>query len=177
MPHRNKTKTNGSHTTQIEAREQASMPPASRTESPRLMEHPMSWMRNEMESMFERFFGRPWMPMEESGRTDRFWNVDVEDNDKEILVRAEAPGFDAKDFNIHISGNLLTIEAEHRQETEEKKGDYRSWERRYGRFQRTIPLPAAVDTNKAEALIRNGVLELHLPRTEDAQRRRIEVKG
>src|SRR5947199_172497 len=134
MGHRNKTKANGSHATQIQPREQANMP-APKEESPRLMDHPMSWMRNEMESMFERFFGRPWTPMEEgSGRFDRFWNVDVEDTDREIVVRAEAPGFDAKDFNIHVSGNLLTIEAEHKQESEEKKGEYRSWERRYGRF-------------------------------------------
>jgi HSP20 family protein len=102
--------------------------------------------------------------------------VNVEDTDKEIVIRAEAPGFEPQDFDIHISGNTLTIQAEHKHEAEEKQGEYRYTERRYGRFQRSIPLSTAVNADKVETRYHNGVLEMRLPRTEEAPRRRIDVK-
>jgi HSP20 family protein len=70
----------------------------------------------------------------------------------------------------------LTIRAEHKDEAEEKRKGYRSWERRYGRFQRSVQLSTAVDADKVEARYHSGVLEVHLPRTEPSPRRRIEVK-
>jgi HSP20 family protein len=139
-------------------------------------EHPLMRLRDEMDSLFDRFFGR-WPAIAEWGAApNRFWDVDVQENDKEIMVRAEAPGFEAKDFEIDISGNTLRIWAEHKQEDEKNEEGFRYSERRYGHFERSIPLPTAVDADKVEARYRNGVLELHLPRTEQAQRRRIEVK-
>ena len=137
-------------------------------------EHPMRWLREEMDALFDRFF-RGWPALPEGG-AERFWDTDVEENDKEIVVRAEAPGFEPKDFDIHISGNTLTIRAEHKEEAEQKGEGYRSWERRYGRFQRSIPLSTAVNPDKVEARYHSGVLEIHLPRTEPSPRRRIEVK-
>lgn len=139
-------------------------------------EHPLRRLREEMDALFDRFFGR-WPDVGEPGSgLERFWDMDLEEADNEIVVRAEAPGFEPKDFDIHISGNTLTIRAEHKEEAEEKREGYRSWERRYGRFQRSIPLSTAVDTDKVEARYHSGVLEVHLPRTEPSPRRRIEVK-
>jgi HSP20 family protein len=152
-------------------RSDVSQPPA------REAAHPLARLRDEMDALFDRFFTRWPAPAEWDWGLERMWGVDVEDTDKEILVRAEAPGFEPKDFDIHVSGNMLTIRAEHRHESEQKEGQFRSWERRYGRFQRMIPLPAAIDADKVEAHYHNGVLKLRLPRTEEAQRRRIEVKG
>jgi HSP20 family protein len=141
-----------------------------------MMEHPLSRLRDEIDALFNRFFG-PWPTLGEGNwMTERFWDVDVEDTDKEIRVRAEAPGFEPQDFDIHVSGNTLTIQAEHKQESEEKQGESHSWHRRYGRYQRSLTLPAAVEADKVEAHYRNGVLELRLPRTQEAHRRRIEVK-
>jgi len=140
-------------------------------------EHPLTRLRQEIDSLFDHFFSRwpgqghwDW-PME------RMWGMDVQETDNEILVRAEAPGFEPKDFDIQVEGNVLTIRAEHRQEAEEKEGEGRTWQQSYGRMQRSIMLPAAVDPNKVEAHYRNGILELRLPRSEEAQRRRIEVKA
>jgi HSP20 family protein len=93
------------------------------------------------------------------------------------LLRAEAPGFDPKDFDIHFSGNTLTIKAEHKEDYEEKREGYRTCERRYGRFQRSIPLSTEVNADKVEARFHSGVLEVQLPRMEPSQRRRIEVKS
>jgi HSP20 family protein len=140
-------------------------------------EHPLSRLREEVDALFDRFF-RGWADWPEPGwGPERFWGVDVEDTDREVLVRAEAPGFEPQDFDIQVSGNTLTIRAERKQEAEQEQGGYRISQRRYGRFQRSIPLPAAVDADRVEAHYRNGVLELRLPRTEEARRRRIEVKA
>jgi HSP20 family protein len=144
--------------------------PASRTE------HPFRWLREEMDALFDRFFNRWPATQEPTGLAERFWDVDVDEGDNEIVVRAEAPGFEPKDFEIHVSGNTLTIQAEHKEEAEKKEVGYRHWERRYGRFQRSIPLSTAVNADKVEARYHSGVLEVHLPRTEPHARRRIEVK-
>ena len=161
---------------QAPARRTESRHPARAAEQERLparrSDYPLGWLRDEIEAMF----GRWPAPREQGWAAGRFWNVDVEDTDKEVVVHAEAPGFEAKDFDIHVSGNMLTIQAEHKHEEEKQEKGYHYAERRYGRFQRTIPLPSEVDAGKAEAHYRNGVLELHLPRTEEAQRQRIEVK-
>ncbi|PWT83064.1 MAG: molecular chaperone [Acidobacteria bacterium] len=142
-----------------------------------LSTHPLGRLREEMDALFDRFFSRWPAPAEWGWSPSLAWDVNVEDLDKEIVVRAEAPGFEPQDFDIHVSGNMLTIRAEHKQEAEQEKEGFRSWERRYGRFQRTIPLSAAVNPNQVTAHYRSGVLEVHLPRTEEAQRRRIEVKA
>jgi len=142
----------------------------------RMFEHPLQQFRGELDALFDRFFSG-WPTLTDRGRgRDWLWDVDVEETDKDILVRAEAPGFEPKDFDIHVSGNTLTIRAEHKQEVEEKQEGFHYRERRFGRFQRSIPLPATVDADKVEAHYRNGVLELRLARTEEAQRKRIEVK-
>jgi HSP20 family protein len=142
----------------------------------RSAEHPLRRLRDEMDFLFDRFFSRwpaAWEPMR---FPERFWDVDVDEGDSEIVVRTEAPGFEPKDFDIHIGGNTLTVRAEHKEEGEEKEEGYRRWHQRFGRFQRSIPLSTAVNADKVEAHYRNGILEVHLPRTEPSPRRRIEVK-
>jgi len=179
MQPRQKEKEGNGARTQPQTSERQNVPArtSETTQAPaRMTEPPLSRFRDEMDALFDRFFGRWPTPFTGNWGTDRFWDIDVEDTDQEIRVRAEAPGFERKDFDIQVSGNTLTIQAEHKQEAEEKQGEYRSWERRYGRFQRSIPLPAAVKADQVEAHYRNGVLELRLPRAEEAQRRRIEVK-
>src|SRR5262249_10379585 len=129
------------------------------------------------DTLFDRFFGRLPAPFESGWGTSPYWGLDVHDTGKEVVIRAEAPGFEKDDFDIQIAGNLLTIQAEQKHEAEEKKDDYQFTERRYGRFQRSVALPAGTDTDNVEARYRNGVLEIHLPKTPEAQGRRIEVKS
>jgi HSP20 family protein len=140
-------------------------------------EHPLRRLREEIDGLFDHFFGRWPSAGEPMGLSERLWDTDVEETDTEIVVRAEAPGFEPKDFDIEVSGNTVTIRAEHKEEAEEKdEGGYRRWEQRYDRFQHSIPLSTAVDADKVQAHYRNGILDLHLPRTEPSPRRRIEVK-
>ena len=127
-----------------------------------------------MEQLFDRFFGG-WPALFEGGR-ERFWDVDMDETDKEVVVRAEAPGFEPGEFDIDVRGDTLTIRAEHKEpEAKEKEGAPRQWG--YRRFERSFTLPGAVNPDKVEAQYRNGVLEIHLPRAEQASRRRIEVKA
>jgi len=94
-------------------------------------------------------------------------------NDKEIIVRAELPGFEPAEVRVELLGEVLTVEAEHR-EAAEKTAE--AAERTYAHMRREITLPAGVEAERIEATYRNGVLEIHLPRTPEAVGRRIEVK-
>ena len=104
--------------------------------------HPLARFRDEMDGLFSQFFGN-W-PF---GR-DRFWAVDFDENEKEFVVKAEAPGFDASDLDVSVSGNLLTIKAEKKKESKEKKGREYFEERR---FERAITLPSGADPDKVQA--------------------------
>ena len=136
--------------------------------------HPLARFRDEMDAMFSQFFGNWPDVLERTFGRDRFWAVDFDENEKEYILKAEAPGFEPQDFDIEVSGNLLTIKAEKKRESKEKKGDHYFEERR---FERTVTLPAGANPDQVEAKYHNGILEIHLAKTEDAQRKRIPVKA
>ena len=115
-----------------------------------------------IDSVFDRFPGTAFA----SG-----WGCDVQDSDNEIVVRAEAPGFEPDEIEIKMSGNQLVLEAEHR---EEQNGEGKSL--RYGKFYRSITMPSGIETDNIVAEYRNGVLEVHLPKGDEANVRRIPVK-
>jgi HSP20 family protein len=151
-----------------------------RSEGARLpvrMEHPLARMREEMDEFFDRFLG-PWPLAFESPElpVGRFWNLEVEETEKEVVLRAEAPGFEAKDFEVSIRGDVLTIHAEHKEEKEVKEGEAPFEARGYREFRRSLTLPAGVDPEKVEAVYRNGILEVKLARLPEAVGKKIEVK-
>ena len=105
----------------------------------------------------------------ESGALATFprWSLlagEVEETDKEIVVRVEVPGMEKKDCRITIEGNVLNLSGEKRFERETSDSTYHVMERAYGAFQRTIPLPRNVDADKAEASYKNGILSIRLPK-------------
>jgi HSP20 family protein len=101
--------------------------------------------------------------------------LDVSETDDEIQVSAEIPGIDPKEFDISVTGNVLTISGEKKEESEERKGNVFRSERRFGSFRRSITLPDSVDTEKVSADYDRGVLTVHLPKTEKAAAKRIPV--
>jgi HSP20 family protein len=131
--------------------------------------------------MFDEFLGRGWMrPFR------RDWlafpeiemtvpKVDVIDRDEEVVVRAEVPSVKKEDIEVSISGNMVTIKGETKTEEKEEKGDYYRAEISRGSFSRMVSLPADVDESKAKASLKDGVLELTLPKLEKAKRRTIKV--
>lgn len=100
---------------------------------------------------------------------------EVEETGKEILVRIELPGMDKEDCHISIEGNMLYVSGEKRYERETHDSTYHLMERAYGSFQRAIPLPRNVDTDKAEAHYKNGVLTVRLPKVDGEKSRAIQV--
>jgi len=100
---------------------------------------------------------------------------EVEETGKEIMVRVEVPGMDKEDCQITIEGNMLYLSGEKRYERETHDSTYHVMERAYGSFQRAIPLPRNVDTNKAEANYKNGVLTIRLPKVGGEKSRAIPV--
>ncbi len=101
--------------------------------------------------------------------------VDVVEDDDAVRVTAEVPGLDQKDFTVEVSENQLVIRGEKKAGHEERKRDYYYSECSYGSFSRSIPLPCEVDAGKAKARYKNGVLDITLPKTEEAKSKRIKV--
>ncbi len=139
----------------------------------------------EMDRMFEGVFPRGWMqPLRqewpawanlEAPFDGHVPKVDVVARDNEIVVRAELPGVDKKNLDLSVTADSVTIKASTRQESKEEKGDYHRREISEGSFVRTVTLPASVQSKKAKASFKNGVLELRLPKAAPTQRHRIKV--
>ena len=136
-------------------------------------EYPMPRPRDEFKALYDRFFGGWPMLFEPLVEPERLWGLEVKDAEKEVLVRAEIPGFEAADLDVELWNNRLTIKAEKKHEKEEKENGYEYAERRYERF---VELPVESDPAKVAATYRNGVLEIHLPKTEAAKALHIPVK-
>lgn len=104
--------------------------------------------------------------------------VDIEETDTALEVSAELPGMDPEDIDVSIDARSVTIRGEKSGGREEDDKQYRLRESWYGSFKRTIPLPAAVDADTAEAAYRKGTLTITLPKvtTDASAARRIEVK-
>ena len=126
----------------------------------------------EFAPVFERFFGRWPAPFKPLWEEPEAWGLELEDKESEVVVRAEMPGFEAAEIEVLLTGELLTIRAEHKRPPEGEKKE----EVIERRLERTVLLPAGTDPEKIEARYRAGVLEVHLPKTPEAMTRRIDVK-
>jgi HSP20 family protein len=120
-----------------------------------------------------------WDPFEEMNRLhDHFFSgrglskqafqvaVDIREEEDAFYVDAEVPGLKAEDIKVDVEKNLLTLSGERRVEKEETKDKFRRVERQYGNFTRSFTLPETVDTENISADLKNGVLELKLPKKE-----------
>lgn len=108
------------------------------------------------------------------------WGVmaaEVFEGEDQVVVRLEAPGLDRDRFGIEVRGDHLVVSGEKGYQRERTEGRYRIAECAYGRFERAIPLPDAVDADRARARYRNGVLEVELPRAAENRRRRVTVQS
>src|SRR5512143_4286963 len=102
--------------------------------------------------------------------------VDVVDHEKEVVVRAQVPGFKKSDLDVSIAERTLTIKGSTRTEEKEEKDNYFHQEIRSGSFSRSVLLPADVDAGKAEATFKDGVLELTLPKRRVAKQTQVPVR-
>ena len=140
----------------------------------------------EVERLFDRLMPRAWMrPMgwnwplwsgQESLAAIRIPQVDVIDRDRDILMRVEVPGVEKKDIEIAVTDNSLIMKGRVTREWKEQRQDYFRCEIEQGDFSRSLALPVGIDTGKISASLKDGVLEIVLPKEESAQRRTVEVK-
>jgi HSP20 family protein len=128
--------------------------------------------------MVNRIFGDwPVVPIEPFVDLEPY-AIETEELEKEIVIRVPVPGFELPELNVEVHGDMLSVLAEHK-EPEPVKGEAKAApipETVRSRVYRTFTVPPGTDPGRMEARYRNGILELHLPRTEEAKPRRIEVK-
>lgn len=144
-------------------------------------EHPFLALQDEMNKLFEDFrqgfpFGRStWLePIAEFNA-----KVDMKQNENEIVVTSELPGVDLKDIEVKVEDNAIIIKGQKRSEKEEKENNYYRMERSYGSFYRHLPLPGAVQKDSVEAIYKDGVLKVTLPKSKEAKAngKQIQVKA
>ncbi len=133
-------------------------------------------LREAMDRLFEESFIEP----------ARFWSwpqaqmgnlpLDVYQTDDHVMVKASIPGVSPEEVDISITGDMLTIKGEHKEETEAKEDDYFRKERRFGAFSRSVTIPVPVQGDKADATFQDGVLRISMPKAEEARPKQIKVK-
>jgi len=135
---------------------------------------PLESIREEMQDLISRTFG-------EEGE---LWSVerispslDLAETDNLLEVRLDIPGMEAKDIDIEVNANVLTVSGERKEEREEKGKTYHRVERRVGAFSRSVTLPCPVNEDAVDAQYKNGILTIKLPKTEEAKARKITVKS
>jgi HSP20 family protein len=133
-----------------------------------------------MEKRLSRAFGRPVLRPEggKEAMTVAEWSplVDISEDDKEYLIKAEIPDMKKEDVKISVQEDILSISGERKYEKEEKGKKYHRVERAYGSFMRSFALPENADGSKVSAEYKDGVLTVHLPKSEKAKPKAIEVK-
>ena len=102
--------------------------------------------------------------------------IDISETENEIIVRADLPGFSKDEVSVNATENALTIEAGHKEERRERGEKYYTVERRVGSLRRVISLPLEVDPEKAKAKMKDGVLEVILPKKEKKKGKEIKVE-
>lgn len=127
-------------------------------------------MQGEFEGMLQRFAS----DLPASSLVDGWhWGLEMNETDDSFLIHAEAPGFEAGDFDIQVSGNRLTLRAIRKKEGKAKSAEYQ--ERR--ECFESISLPGGLDLEKIDARYHSGVLELTIPKTSEFKSRKVKVKG
>jgi HSP20 family protein len=158
--------------------------PSQAAPSTRVQEwRPFETLRNQVDRLFRDFEGG-FVQMPFYRDIDAFWRrefapltpaVDVVEKENAFELTAELPGLDAKNIELSLSDDVLTIKGEKTEEKEEKTKDRYVSERRYGSFRRSLQLPAGVDPAKIEASYKSGVLSVKLPKSEEAKKKQTVI--
>jgi HSP20 family protein len=130
-------------------------------------------IRNEIDWLFED----PFAPMPSTSFFEGWQpSLDVYEDKDRITIKAELPGMKLEDIDVSVHGNTLAISGERKHEEEHKERENYRAERYFGRFQRSVTLPAAVDAEKVRATYKHGILTIECPKSEEAKPKQIEVK-
>ena len=123
-----------------------------------------------MDRLFDDAFTRPLSVRDG-------WTMASPETDNEVIVKASIPGLKAEDVQINVSGDVLTLKGEVKQEEERQDKAWHIREHRFGSFERSIALPTDVKSDKAEAMFENGILTITLPKADEVKPRTINIKA
>jgi HSP20 family protein len=133
----------------------------------------MMTLREAMDRLFDDAFTRP---LSMSGTNWSIPAVDMYQTDNEVVVKAALPGIKADEVQINVTGEVLTLKGEVKQENESKEKAYHIREQRWGAFERSLVLPTEVVADKAKADFENGVLTITLPKADEVKPKTINIK-
>jgi HSP20 family protein len=133
---------------------------------------PFAEMRNTMETLFDQGFARPWRVM--SPNYQFSFPVEIWETPDSVELKASLPGISPDHVDISLTGDVLTVRAEYPEDNASDR-KYLTREITYGRFERSFALHTTVDPDKAEARYENGMLFLHMPKSEAARVRQIRI--
>ena len=133
-------------------------------------------MQREINRLFDTFVRGGTQADESFGLT--YWTpaVDIAERDNEYVVKVDLPGVEKDDVKITLVSGVLTIRGEKKQENESKTGSFHRIERSYGSFQRSFTLPSSVRNDGIDAVYKDGILTITLPKAEEAKPKQIEVR-
>ncbi len=145
-----------------------------------------SRMEDQMKSLekrFDDFLTKGWMAPFDSEWPESLMagtdlgmpKVDIIDKGKKLVVRAEVPGFDKDNIDVTVTDTSVTIKGDMKEESSKEEGDFYQSETRQGSFSRSMALPAEVDSAKAKAKFKNGILEIKLPKRKDEKKQKVSI--
>ncbi len=135
----------------------------------------MMTLREAMDRLFDDAFTSPLSVR--SGWSMSTPAIDMYQTDNEVVVKASIPGIKAEEVQINISGEVLSLKGEVKHEEERQDKAWHIREQRFGSFERSVALPTAVKTDKAEAVFENGILTVTLPKADEVKPRTINIKA
>ncbi|PPS45569.1 Hsp20/alpha crystallin family protein [Chroococcidiopsis sp. TS-821] len=127
-------------------------------------------LRRQMDRVFDELAGS-------NQQLETFWKpaVELKDTEDNLILRAEIPGVEGKDLDVQVTREAVAIRGEYRREQQaQERGLFRS-EFRYGKFQRVVGLPVAIQNDRVQAEFKNGILTLTLPKVTEARRKVVKV--
>ena len=134
------------------------------------------YLRDEVNRLFENFFNPNTLAVRDPAWHGNFVPaLDISETATNVTVTAEIPGLKPEEVDINLTGNLLTLRGEKKEDSEEKGRNWHRLERSYGSFSRAIQLPEGVDPEKCKATYENGVLRIEVAKSEASRPRSIKV--
>jgi HSP20 family protein len=138
--------------------------------------HELEHWRREMDREFSRHFGSRFHDIESEGVSPPYFPaIESYVNDGNLVVRADVPGLEARDIELSVLGNVLTIKGERKQQQQVKKEEYIRRETSYGSFERRLTLPEGTDAERIKASFKNGVIEVTMPVAKEMSAKKIPI--